>query len=78
MYDCPMNTMTNTTDKVTIARNLANALNYSFEAYMNEYSIASLNRADAEREEAKAVAQDNGFSVDDLVENVNGTWRPIA
>lgn len=74
MYGVTMMNTTNTVDKVTIARQVASALNYSFEAYMNEYSMDSLRMADDDREAALATAQDAGFTKDDLVENVNGTW----
>ena len=57
------------------AQKLANARNYGFEAYMNEYSIDSLNRADAELQEAKDLALSLGFDPDELVTEVGGTWR---
>lgn len=78
VYDRTMTNTTITADKIAIARKLANALNFSFEAYMNEYSMDSLAMADDDREAAVAEASANGFNRDDLVENVGGTWRPIA
>lgn len=78
VYDRTMMNTTITTDKATIARKLASALNFSFEAYMNEYSMDSLNMADDDREAALDEAKENGFTKDDLVENIGGTWRPIA
>ena len=85
-YDVTMNTneliaaaanARNTLDNVRleVAQKLANARNYSFEAYMNEYSIDSLNRADAELQEAKDLALSLGFDPDELVTEVGGTWR---
>lgn len=67
----------NTLDNVRleVAQKLANARNYSFEAYMSDYSIASLNRADAELQEAKDLALSLGFDPDELVTSDGGTWR---
>lgn len=67
----------NTLDNVCleVAQKLANARNYSFEAYMSDYSIASLNRADAELQEAKDLALSLGFDPDELVVSDGGTWR---
>lgn len=78
MYDRTMLNTTITADKATLARKLASALNFSFEAHMNEYSMDSLDMADADRTAALAEASANGFNKDDLVENVGGTWRSIA
>ena len=61
--------------RLEVAQKLANARNYGFEAYMNEYSIDSLNRADAELQEAKDLALSLGFDPDELVTEVGGTWR---
>lgn len=85
-YDVTMNTneliaaaanARNTLDNVRleVAQKLANARNYSFEAYMSDYSIASLNRADVELQEAKDLALSLGFDPDELVTEVGGTWR---
>ena len=85
-YDVTMNTneliaaaanARNALDNVRfeVAQMLANARNYSFEAYMSDYSIASLNRADAELQEAKDLALSLGFDPDELVVSDGGTWR---
>lgn len=71
--------MTNTTitpNKATVAQKLASALNFSFEAYMNDYCITSLQMADDDREAALALADSIGSTKDELVENIGGTWRP--
>ena len=34
--------------------------------------------ADDDREAALDEAKENGFTKDDLVENIGGTWLPIA
>lgn len=69
-----MNNTMNTQDRTTLARRLASALNQSFEAYMNDYSTASLRAADNEVASVKADVREALLSQDDLVVNKDGVW----
>ena len=61
--------------RLEVANKIVSARNYSFEANMNDYSIASINHAADEVREANELALKLGFDPDELVTSDGGTWR---
>lgn len=61
-----------------LARRLASALNYSYEATMNDYSMTSINRAAVNLMEVRRTVTRLGLIESNLVtRNEHGVWVPI-
>lgn len=69
--------MTNNTDIKSLARQLASAKNYLFEATMNDYSIDSIRRGEDNLATIKKTITDFGLNPDDIVEynEKRGCWE---
>lgn len=61
-----------TLTKEELARKLLNALNYSYECYMNEYSMESCNAATKALSNIRLAVTTAGYTEDELVEWVPG------
>lgn len=64
--------------KIMLAKRLASANNYAYEATMNDYSMASINRATGALGAARSEVALAGYTEDELVmRNDYGVWVPI-
>lgn len=70
--------MTNNIDIKSLARQLASAKNYLFEATMNEYRIESIRRGEDNLATIKKTITDFGLNPDDIIEynETRGCWEP--
>ena len=60
-----------------LAHRVASARNYAFEATMNEYSQASIDRSVKALGELALEVQYEGYSIDDLAVWDGGQWRAV-
>lgn len=62
-----------------LARQIATARNYLYEAGMSDYSVASIHRGERDLQRLLAVASREGWSIDDLTvwDSKHGLFRPV-
>lgn len=64
----------NNISNASLARRLANAKNYLFEATMNDYSMESIRRGDLRKQEAEAAVEAAGMDIHDCTAWIGHQW----